>query len=174
MSNIKISKSLVLSVKTAFLCAVAIVLSILESMLPDFPFILPGMKLGLANISTLVAIEILPFPLVLCVAVVKALFALITRGATAFFMSLAGSLLSAVIMFCLAKNKKIPFGCFGISAAGALAHNLGQIFVAFFIAGQAVLWYVPVLSVSALFTGAVTGLVYFVVIPAIKRIPLLS
>ncbi|MBQ7810428.1 MAG: Gx transporter family protein, partial [Clostridia bacterium] len=84
MSRLKINNKLFILARTALLSAVAVVLSILESFIPDLPFVLPGMKLGLGNIAVLVAVETCPLPMVLYIALVRALFTLVTRGAAAF------------------------------------------------------------------------------------------
>ena len=120
MSKSTINKNLILLVRTALLSAVAVVLSILESFIPDMPFILPGMKLGLGNIAVLAAVELCPLPMVLYVAAVRALFALVTRGATAFFMSFAGAMLSSLVMFLLARCKKSILPQYGSACCGIL------------------------------------------------------
>jgi len=82
------NKNLTLNLtQNALMCACAIVLSIFESFIPDLPFIIPGMKPGLANIVTMTAIEGFGFSSALYVTVAKSAFVLITRGFTAFLMS---------------------------------------------------------------------------------------
>ena len=172
MSKTTLNKNLILLVRTALLSAVAVVLSILESFIPDMPFVLPGMKLGLGNIAVLTAVELCPLPMVLYVAAVRALFALVTRGATAFFMSFAGAVLSSLVMFMLARCKPSPFGCLGIGISGAFSHNIGQLAVAYFIVGDAVWGYLPVVTLFSLISGSLTGLLHKFTLPAIAGIPL--
>ena len=172
MSKTTLNKNLILLVRTALLSAVAIVLSILESFIPDLPFVLPGMKLGLGNIAVLAAVELCPLPMVLYVAIVRALFTLATRGATAFFMSFAGAVLSSLVMFLLARCKRTPFGCLGIGIGGAFFHNIGQLAVAFFIVGDAVWGYLPVITLFSLLSGSLTGLLHRFTLPAVSKIPL--
>ena len=78
--------------KVAFLGifgALALVLSFLESMLvPDIPFLPVGAKPGLSNIITMYIAGTMGFPGAIYITMLKALFALITRGATGAFMSL--------------------------------------------------------------------------------------
>lgn len=171
MSKTTVNKKLILIARTALLSAVAVVLSILESFIPDLPFVLPGMKLGLGNIAVLTAVEVCPLPMVLYIAVVRALFTLVTRGATAFFMSFAGALLSSVAMYILAHFKKPSFSCTGLGVTGALFHNIGQLCVAFFIVGNAVWGYLPIVVLFSAFTGALTGLVHYFTLPAVTKIP---
>ncbi len=171
MSKATVNNKLFVIARTALLSAVAVVLSILESFIPDLSFVLPGMKLGLGNIAVLLAIETCPLPMVLYVALVRALFTLVTRGATAFFMSFAGAILSSLVMYFLANLKRQTFGCLGIGIAGAFSHNVAQLAVAFFIVGNATFAYVPVVTLFSIFTGALTSLVHRFTLPAITKAP---
>ncbi len=169
MSKVKINNNLILIARTALLSAVAVVLSILESFIPDLPFVLPGMKLGLGNIAVLLAVETCPLPMVLYVAVVRALFTLVTRGATAFFMSFAGAVVSSLTMYFLARLKKPKFGCLGIGISGAFSHNMAQLMVAFLIVGKATFIYLPFVSLFAVISGGITALVHYFVLPAVTK-----
>jgi len=171
MSKVTVNKKLFIIARAALLSAVAVVLSILESFIPDLPFVLPGMKLGLGNIAVLLAVETCPLPMVLYIALVRALFTLVTRGATAFFMSFAGAVLSSLVMYFLARLKKPSLGCLGIGASGAFSHNIAQLTVAFFIVGNATFAYIPVVTIFALFTGALTSLVHYFTLPAVTKVP---
>ena len=174
MSKVKVNKNLILLARTALLSAAAVVLSILENCIPDLPFILPGMKLGLGNIAVLLAVETCPLPMVLYVAVVRAMFTLVTRGATAFFMSFAGAVLSSLVMYFLARMKKAGFGCLGIGISGAFTHNTAQLMVAFLIVGKATFAYLPFVSLFAIVSGAITSLVHYFVLPAVTRASIFS
>lgn len=165
--------SVLLLCRTGVISAVALVLSIFEGMLPDLPFMLPGMKLGLSNLAVMLSLELCPLPCALCVVLIKALFALFSRGVTAFTMSLAGGMLATMGMFLLLKIKKLNFGCFGIGVFGAFLHNCGQLLVALLLVSDAVYAYFPVLTLSAVLTGSVTALVYYLVMPSLKRLPLM-
>lgn len=172
--KLMINKGVLLLTRTAVLSAVALVLSAFENMIPDLPFVLPGMKLGLSNLAVMFALQLCPLPCALSVVVIKALFALITRGVTAFAMSLVGGLLATIAMWLMIKQKKMGFGCLGIGIAGAFVHNCGQLLVAFILVSDAVYTYFPILSLASLMTGSLTGLVYYFVIPQLKRIPLMG
>ncbi len=169
-----IKKNVLALCRTGILGAVALVLSFLENMIPPLPFALPGMKLGLSNLAVMFSLELCSLPCALAIVVIKALFALVTRGAVAFFMSFCGGMLATLGMYFLVRFKKVSFGCLGIGIAGAFLHNMGQFSVAYILLKEAVTAYLPVLCVSSLLTGAVTGLVYYVVMPHIKRIPLMK
>jgi heptaprenyl diphosphate synthase len=150
--------------------ALALVFSFLENLLPAFPFLPPGAKPGLSNIVTMFAACTLGLPAALYVAVLKAFFALLTRGVTAFFMSLCGGLLSAVAMYLLFKlNGKI--GILGISVISALMHNLGQLTVSFFLVGSsAVFGYAPFLLLFGIVSGFITGVIFRILLPVVNKI----
>ena len=171
--KVKINKGLQIMCRTAFLCAVALVLSVLENMIPVLPFSLPGMKPGLSNIAVMFSLEFCPLPCALSIVVVKGLFALVSRGAMAFLMSFCGSLCAALGMFFLIRSKAIKFGCFGIGIFGAFLHNMGQFAVSYLLISDAVIMYLPVLCLSSLLTGSLTAAVYFVVMPSLARVPVL-
>lgn len=154
------------------LSAVILVLSMVENMIPELSFALPGMKLGISNVAVMLALEMCPLPLVLCIGGVKALFAFVTRGVTAFFMSMCGTILSVLVMWCMVRIRKLQFGCFGLGVAGAFAHNAGQLMVACALMGRACIAYGTVLCIASVATGAITGLLYYIVMPPLRKVPL--
>lgn len=167
MRNIKTLKI----TQTALVSAVALVLSYIEMSLPDLPFVLPGMKLGLSNIATMFALSALSLPSALVVCLVKAVFVLLMRGFTAFLMSLCGGLLSTLAMYILIRFKKIGF--IGVGIGGAFSHNLGQVLVAFALTDSGVFAYFPILCVASIITGAVTALVLYLILPRVLKLKLL-
>lgn len=151
------------------LSATALTLSLLESLIPTAGFMPPGAKAGFSNIATMFAASSMGFVPALAITLIKALFAGVTRGATAFFMSLAGGVLSTASMYVLFKfsNKS---GYLLIGVVSALMHNLGQLAVAAIMVGnRAIIGYLPVLLVAGIITGAVTGSVLNAVIPALTK-----
>ena len=101
----------------------------------------------------------------------KALLALLTRGAVAGALSLCGGLFSVGVMWLLRRfGKPTPFI---LSASGALAHNAGQLAVFAALWGtrgaRALVWYAPVLAVSGLVMGALTALALRALVPAMKK-----
>ena len=172
MSNKNISKNYTTRLtQTALTASVALILAYLEMILPDLPFVLPGMKLGLSNIATMFALEVLSLPSALFICLCKAVLALIMRGFTAFLMSLTGGILSTVFMFLLIKSRKIKFGYIGVGIGGAWFHNIGQLIIAYFFTDKSVFAYLPVLCLSAILTGTVTALTLFVLLPNIIKMP---
>ena len=152
------------------LSAVALTLSYLEGLIPTVAFMPLGAKMGFSNIATMFAASSMGIVSALAITFIKALFAGITRGVTAFFMSLCGGILSTVTMYLLFKlSKKTGYMAIGIICA--LVHNFGQLIVAIITAGNlSVLGYAPVLLISGTVTGAVTGTVLRAVMPALERV----
>lgn len=155
---------------SAILCALALSLGFLESLLPPIPLLPPGAKPGFSNIITMFAAGSIGLPSALAIAVIKGGFAFITRGVTAGIMSISGGLLSAIAMYLLMRYARKIFGFIGISVICALCHNVGQLFAATFITGTAnIIYYAPALAVFGLMTGAVTGVIFGAVMPVLEK-----
>lgn len=147
--------------KTAWLgvfAALAIIFGYLECLIP-FHIGIPGVKLGIANIITVVmlyktGIKEAGIITVVRVVVVGFLFA----NAFSIIYSLAGCFMSLVTMYLL--KKKECFSIYGISMAGGVAHNIGQLAMAVFLLETGSIWYyLPVLLISGVLTGLVIGIV---------------
>ena len=152
--------------------AVALVLSFLESMLiPDIPFLPVGAKPGLSNIVTMYIAGTMGLPGAMYITMLKALFALITRGATGAFMSFCGGVLSTVSVCLLIKYQGRIFSYLGLGIIGAVMHNLGQLMAACVVSGTfALINYGKYLLIFALVTGAVTGTVLMLLMPRLSKI----
>ena len=142
----------------ALLSAVALIIFTIELQFPSLTPI-PGIKLGLANIITLMAIFLLgPIDALYVLLVRIFLGCLLTGQIMALAYSLAGGALSFVVMLIFRRfitNKQI-FVC---SIFGAMAHNIGQILIAVVITQTTqVAYYLPILMVSSIITGLFTGL----------------
>ncbi len=155
----------------AILGAQALALSYLENFIPAVPGLPPGAKPGFSNIVTMFAASTLGLPGALCITLIKSVFAGITRGATAFLMSGVGGLFATIVMVLLLRMRKNPFGIMGISVMAAIAHNGGQLLVACIISGTPALvaGYGPFLLLFAVLTGAVTGTILRIVMPALRK-----
>lgn len=155
---------------SAILCALALALSFLESLLPPIPFLPPGAKPGFSNIIIMFSAGSLGLPQTLMIVLIKGGFAFVTRGVTAGIMSLSGGILSAAAMFVLLRYGNKIFGLMGISVISALFHNIGQLIAAAFITGtSSIIYYAPALAVFGMATGAVTGVIFKAVIPALDK-----
>jgi heptaprenyl diphosphate synthase len=152
------------------LTAVAAVLNVLERFFPLQAVVpLPGVKLGLANIVTLFALFFLDLRTTAVVVAARCVLgALMGGGPTGFFFSITGSMMAFGVMALFRKGYGRVFSVYGISLAGAAAHNVGQTLCAMAMLGDlAVASYLPVLLFSGLATGTLTAAA---AIPLLRRI----
>ncbi len=147
--------------------ALAMILSFVESQIPAFVAV-PGVKIGLTNIAVLVALYILGDKGALAINFVRIVaVALLFGNAMSLSFSLAGGMLATIVMILLKKLGR--FSATGVSIAGGLCHNLGQIIMAMIILNtKAIFWYLPVLWLSGILSGFVIGIIGALVI---RRIP---
>lgn len=143
----------------AVLVATALALSILEMSLP-LPFIAPGAKLGLSNMVILVTLILFGFRDGFIVAVLKSLVLMLVAGSVSSMLySMAGSVLSVVVMWISYRYFSNIFSLIGVSILGASAHNFAQITVAALITENIRMYsYLPVLIIVGLFTGYFVGI----------------
>lgn len=153
----------------ALLSALTVVLSILEGLLPPLP--IPGAKLGLANITVMYALCGVSIPCAAGVAIVKAAFALF-RGPIACLMSAVGSALSLLLMALVHRLFRDKLSFVGLGVVGAMAHNMGQWVVSYWLLGSAMTYYAPLLLLLAIPAGILTGLVLNILYPYLQNIPL--
>ena len=154
------------------LAAQALALAFLENLIPAIPGLPPGAKPGLANIVTMFTASVMGFWSPMAITVIKSLFALITRGFTAFCMSLTGGVLSTIVMVLLLRWKKNPFGILGVSILSAIMFNAGQLAVACIMlygTKGLVQTYGPLLLVFGIIAGALTGTILKLVLPALEK-----
>ena len=146
------------------LFALAMVFSYLESLV-SIPGLLPGMRLGLSNLVTMYCLFFLGKSSGYTMAVLKAGFVVLTRGAVAGVLSLSGGLLSVtaiVLLDCLSKHS---LHYVTLSAVGAVFHNIGQLVVARFLTSVFLYYYIPVLLLTGLAVGIMTGKLFVWIIP---------
>lgn len=156
--------------QTGILSAEAIALAALEMLLPPLPFLPPGAKPGFSNIITMFAAREYGLWGALPITGIKSLFVLVTRGPTAFLMSLCGGLLSTAVLCLCFRLHRGALGIIGISVLAAAAHNAGQLGAACLLTGTAALYtYLPALTAFAVVTGILTGLILSAVLPALDR-----
>ena len=137
--------------------ALALVLSWAESLLP--PLGAPGVKLGLPNLAIVFALYRLGWKDACAVSLVRVVLVALLFG--------NGAALSLALMGVLKRTGK--FSPVGVSVAGGVAHNAGQILVAMVLLETARLaWYLPVLWVSGTVAGVLIGIVAGVLV---ERVP---
>lgn len=148
------------------LTALALVLSWVESLLP--PLGVPGVKLGLPNLAIVFALYRLGFREACVISLARVvLVTLLFGNGAALAYSVAGAALSLGLMGLLKKTGK--FSSVGVSVAGGVAHNAGQILVAMALLETSRLaWYLPVLWISGTVAGVLVGIVSGALV---KRIP---
>lgn len=150
----------------ALLASLAIVFGYIESLFP-LPVPIPGVKLGISNIVILFALIKMNrqdafFIMLIKVIVCSVLFS----GMGSFIYSLSGGVLSFIAM---AVSQKLDLSIIGISMAGGVFHNLGQILAAaLLLYSLSAFYYLPALLVCGLFVGAVIGILCSIIISRIK------
>lgn len=151
--------------KIALLIACASALQILESMIPH-P--IPGVRLGLANMITVVALINLGFKASLEIAILRTIISSFIMGtflSPTFILSFSGAVSSTLIMGLFFKlstlNRKVYLSLVGISLLGAFTHNVVQISLVYFllIKHKGIFLLLPWLGISAVIMGWITGLV---------------
>lgn len=154
----------------AVLTALALALSYLENMLPTALLVpLPGFKLGIANIVTVFALYYLGPADALAILFARCLLGSMFAGnVSALIFSLMGGMLAMLIMILL---HRLPgLSIYGVSIAGAAAHNTGQVLAAVIMLGSgAALAYLPVLLIVSLFTGTLTGFIAALLFAAMDK-----
>ena len=150
----------------AMLTAVAMILSYVESLLPSVG--IPGVKMGLANIAVIFALFRFGWKEAAALSLVRVVLVSLLFGSVgAMLYSLAGAVLSLAVMALLRRIDR--FSTVGVSVAGGVAHNAGQILMAMLILQTKQLFgYLPVLAVSGIAGGVLTGLAAALLI---RRIP---
>lgn len=145
--------------KTAYLglfAAIAIIFGYVESLIPFFAGI-PGMKLGLANLAVLFILEKYSWKEAALVSTVRILvIGFLFGNMFSILYSLAGAALSLTVMTLMKRFS--GFSILGVSVAGGVSHNIGQLIVASFIVeNTSLLYYAPVLLISGVATGLLIG-----------------
>ncbi|MBQ4650069.1 MAG: Gx transporter family protein [Firmicutes bacterium] len=145
---------------SAMFAALALIFSYVEVLIP-VPVPIPGVKLGIANLVILIAIYRLGFRYAFtinCVRIVAS--GLLFSGVFGMIYSFAGGILSIIIMYLLYRTKL--FSMVGVSMAGGVAHNLGQLATACLIVSNIKLMsYFAVLLFSGLISGILIGILAY-------------
>lgn len=138
--------------------ALALIFSYIESLIP-FQFGIPGVKLGLANLIIVTALYKMELKETYLLSVVRVLVSGFLFGNYfSILYSLAGGLLSLSVMALL--KKQGGFSVMGVSVAGGVFHNIGQLAVAMLVVETySVMYYLPVLLIAGLITGFLIGAV---------------
>ena len=147
--------------------SVAIIFGYVESLIPFFAGI-PGIKLGLTNLAVLFILETYSWKEAALVSVVRIfVIGFLFGNLFSILYSLAGAALSLTVMTLI--KKKSNFSILGVSVAGGVSHNVGQLIVAAVIVeNTSLLYYAPALLISGVVTGLVIGMLTREVLRRIK------
>lgn len=141
------------------LTAMAVVISIIESYFTfAFEFI-PGLKLGLANIVIIFTLYKYNFKMAMLVSLVRVFIVSLVRTGFGFnfFFSLAGALLSIIVM---ALVKKTKLSIVGVSILGSISHSIGQVLMGIILLNNYnITYYLPYLLLFSIPTGIIIGLI---------------
>lgn len=150
------------------MASLALIFSYVEAIIPYNPGI-PGIKLGIANIVTVFALYRFGWKDAAAVSVIRIVVAgLLFNGVFGMLYALAGSLVSFVGMVLLKKTGL--FSVAGVSMAGGVLHNLGQLLVAAaLIEDLRMFFYFPVLLFSGIVSGIAIGIAATMILNVIKK-----
>ena len=142
---------------TGLLAALALIFSYVEALVP-FNAGVPGIKLGLANLVPLIILYRLDARYAFAANLIRVFLAgLLFSGMFAALYSLAGSVTSFLVMYLLKKTNL--FSVIGVSTAGGVFHNIGQLCVAILaVSGPQLIHYLPVLIISGMAAGIIVGI----------------
>lgn len=142
----------------ALFCAIAIILSYIETLIP-FQLGIPGAKIGLANITTIILLFCFGFKETLIVMLLR-IFIVAATFTNLYMMlySLAGGIISLVMMTLFYKTQL--FSNYIISIIGGIFHNIGQLLIAMlFFNTTTFLYYLPYLLLIGAISGTVIGII---------------
>lgn len=153
---------------TGICIALAMILSYVEVMLPPLFQAVPGIKMGLPNIIIVFLLYRRGPIFAALVSILRTvLVSLLFGNAMMFMYSLAGGVLSLLVMFLLSRLRFLS--TVGVSVAGGVSHNVGQVLMAMLLLETAELgYYLVVLTVTGTISGILIGLCGALLI---KRIP---
>lgn len=140
------------------LLGAALVLGYFERFIP-IAVGLPGVKLGLANTVLLYALYIMDVKSSFKLMLLKVILSgMIFAGVSGMIYSFSGGLLSLIMM--LITKRCLNTSIVGVSLMGAVFHNVGQLVAASMVVQtKGLLFYFPILLISAIITGILTGVV---------------
>lgn len=149
--------------------ACGILFGYIEFLFP-LPIGIPGVKLGLSNIITLICMSVFgPYETLLILVLRVVLSGVLFGNLFGILYGMAGALLSFAVMFFVKRTNR--FSIIGVSALGGVFHNIGQLLVAMAIVSELKLsFYLPVLIISGLVCGLITGIASNIMIPRVRKI----
>lgn len=147
--------------RLALLSAASVVLGYIEGLICALMPLPPGIKLGLANTVVLYAIYTIGIGGSVMLIILKVVLTGFMSGnlAAAFLYSMGGAVLSLIAMLLVKNLSRDTVSIVGVSVVGAVFHNVGQVLVAsLLLQTPGLMFYVFVLTISAVVTGTLTGI----------------
>lgn len=154
----------------AICTSLALLLSYVEMLIPVLIQGVPGIKMGLPNIVIVFALYLMGTKKAVLISLIRvAIMSMMFGNFTYFLYSIAGAALSLCVMILI---KKLDFmSSVGVSVAGALAHNVGQILVAMMLMQTSQIgWYLIVLSITGVISGIFVGLCGALVVKRMSKL----
>lgn len=146
--------------RLSMLLGISVILNIIETLIPVFNGTIPGLKLGLANVITLIVLYLYSFKDALSLSLLRVLLIGILRTgifSISFFFSLGGAILSVTTM---ALFKKTKLSIIGVSIVGSISHSVGQVLIAVLLLKNIyIVYYIPWLLLFSVPTGILTGII---------------
>jgi heptaprenyl diphosphate synthase len=154
------------------LASLAMVLSFVETLLPPVYAAVPGIKIGLANIVNVFLLYKFSVKDTAIVTLIRVLIvSMLFSNVMTLAYSIAGAVLSITVMALLKKTNL--FSTVGVSIAGGVAHNLGQIIVAILVTSTIEIgYYMIFLCISGVLSGMLIGIVGALVLKYSKNFKL--
>ncbi|MBP3706539.1 MAG: Gx transporter family protein [Clostridia bacterium] len=148
------------------LCCLCLIFSFLEAQIP-LDFIAPGIKLGLSNSVALILVMTGDIKGAFAVNIARIfLSALLFSSPFSLVFSLSGGMCSLVVSAVCSRSRHLSG--VGISMLSAFAHNIAQTAAAFLVLGISVLYYLPLLLLSAAISGGVIGIICNIIFEKMK------
>jgi len=148
--------------------AVGLLLGYIESFFV-LPVHVPGIRIGLANIVSVISLFCFGAPFAATVMILRVLLSALLFGSpVSLLYSLSGA---AVALGGMILTKRLGFSVYGVSVSGAVLHNTAQICIASFLVGSRyVLYYIPALVIAGVVAGIITGSVARIIMDRINKI----
>lgn len=154
----------------AILTAISVVISIIESYFTFLSNIVPGLKLGLANIVVIYTLYKFDFKTAISVSLVRVFIVSLVRNGFGinFLFSLFGALFSIIAMSLFKKTK---LSIIGVSMIGSIFHSIGQVVIGILcLDNYNIIYYLPYLLILSIPTGIIVGFIAKKLLASTKNI----
>jgi heptaprenyl diphosphate synthase component I len=152
----------------AIFISLALILSYVDSLIP-LTIMVPGIKIGLANVVIIFSLYMLGFNTALFISIIRVILSSVLFGSIlTFAYSMTGAMLSILVMVIL-KNK-VKLSTLTISIIGAVMHNIGQILMAIILMNtKEIIYYLPILMITGMISGTIIGIISALLIKFFKK-----